>query len=128
MNRVERSSVELLQELVHEAQRLVHLELDLAKQELKELAMRNGIAVGLLAAGAVLILLGVLVALPVLVVLLVPDHVLAAEIWLAGYIVVGALLVLAGRLVLRLEAPPRTRSSLEETKRWALRQIKSNER
>ena len=129
MNRAERSSAELAQDIVHEAQDLVQLELQLAKQELKELAMRNGIAFGLLAFGTVLLVLAVLVVLPMLLLVVLWDqHVLGALIWLGGYVVVGAALLLAGRLLLRLEAPRRTLSSLEETKRWALRQIRSSDR
>lgn len=129
MNRAERSSAELAQDIVHEAQDLVQLELQLAKQELKELAMRNGIAFGLLAFGTVLLVLAVLVVLPMLLLVVLWDqHVLGALIWLGGYVVVGAALLLVGRLLLRLEAPRRTLSSLEETKRWALRQIRSSDR
>ncbi len=128
VNRAEQSSAELAQGIVHEAQDLVGLELDLAKQELKELAMRNGIAVGLLAFGALLLMLAVLVALPVLLVLSWSDHVLGAIIWLGTYVVIGAALALIGRLLLRLELPQRTLSSLEETRRWVLRQIRSNDR
>ena len=129
VNRAERSSAELAQDIVHEAQNLVQLEVRLAKQELKELAMRNGIAAGLLAFGTVLVLVAVLVALPVLLLVVLWDnHVLGAVIWLAGYVVVGLVLLLVGRLLLRLQPPRRTLSSLEETKRWALRQIRSNDR
>jgi uncharacterized membrane protein YdjX (TVP38/TMEM64 family) len=129
VNRAERSSAELAQDIVHEAQHLVQLEVQLAKQELMELAIRNGIAAGLLAFGTVLVLLAVLVALPVLLLVVLWDnHVLGAIIWLAGYVVVGLALLLAGRLLLRLQPPRRTLSSLEETKRWALRQIRSNDR
>ena len=129
VNGAERSSAELAQDIVHEAQSLAQLELQLAKQELKELAVRNGIAAGLLAFGTVLLMLALLVALPVLLLVVLWDqHVLGAIIWLAGYVVVGAVLLLAGRLLLRLEPPRRTLSSLEETKRWALRQIRSSDR
>ena len=128
VHRAEQSSAELAQDIVHEAQHLVRLELDLAKQELKELAIRNGIAIGLLAFGGLLLLLALLVALPVLLIVLWDNHVLGAIIYLTVYVVLGAALVLAGRLTLRLEAPPRTLASLEETKEWALRQIRSNSR
>ena len=128
VNRAERSSAELAQDIVHEANTLVRLELDLAKQELKELAIRNGVAIGLLVFGAVLVMLGLLVALPVFLILLWDQHVLGAAIYLGACVVLGAILLLAGRLALRLQPPRRTLASLEETKRWALRQIRSNER
>jgi hypothetical protein len=128
VNRADRSAAELAQDVVREAQDLIRLELDLVKQELRELAIRNAIAVGLLATGAVLFLLAVLVALPVLLVVLWDNHVLGAAIWLGVYALVGASLAVAGRLALRLEPPRRTLASLEETKAWVLRQIRSNDR
>jgi hypothetical protein len=129
VNRAERSSAELAQDIVHEAQDLVRLEVELAKQELRELATRNGIAAGLLVFGTVLLGLAVLVVLPLLLLVVLWDnHVLGAVIWLTAYVVAGAALLLAGRLLLRLEPPRRTLSSLEETKQWALRQIRSNDR
>jgi hypothetical protein len=129
VSRADRSSAELAQDIVHEAQDLVRLEVELAKQELRELATRNGIAAGLLVFGTVLLGLALLVVLPLLLLVVVWDnHVLGAVIWLTGYVVAGALLLLVGRLLLRLEPPRRTLSTLEETKRWALRQIRSNDR
>jgi len=128
VSRAERSSVELAQDIVHEAHDLIQLEIQLARQEVEELARRNGIAAALLTFGGLLVVLALLVALPVLVVLSVDNHVLAAAIWLAIYVVVGAVLLLVGRLLLRLELPPRTIASLEETKAWVLRQIRSHDR
>ncbi len=129
MNRAEQSSAELAQDIVHDAQGLVRLELQLARQELTELVWRNGIAAGLLMLGAVLMLLAMLVALPVLLLVVLWDkHVLGAIIWFGAYLVLGAALLLTGRLRLRLQPPRRTLTSLEETKRWALRQIRSNDR
>jgi uncharacterized membrane protein YdjX (TVP38/TMEM64 family) len=128
VNRPERSSAELAQDIVHDAQDLVQLEWQLAQQELKELAIRNAIAAGLLAFGTVFVLLAVLVALPVLLVLRSASPVLGAAIWLTGYVVGGAVLLLVGRLLLRLEPPRRTLSSIEETKQWVLRQIRSSDR
>jgi hypothetical protein len=128
VNSAERSSAELARDIVHEARDLVRLEVDLAKQELRELAIRNAIAIGMLVFGALLLVLVVLVALPVFLVLLWDRHALGAAIWIGAYVIIGAGLVLAGRLALRLEAPRRTLASLEETKEWALRQIRSNGR
>jgi uncharacterized membrane protein len=128
VDRGDRSSADLAQDLVQEAQDLIRLEIQLAKQEVRELVLRNGIAAGLLAFGALLMVLALLVALPVFLVVLWDDHVLGAAIWLGVYVVLGASLLLAGRLALRLEAPQRTLTSIQETKRWALRQIRSNSR
>ncbi len=118
------SSAELAQEIVQEAQDLVRLELELAKRELRELAFR----IGLVAAGALLLALALLVALPVFLVLLWWNHVLGAAIWLGVYALGGLALGLTGGVLLRLRPPLRTISSLQETKRWAVRQLRSNDR
>jgi hypothetical protein len=114
--------------VVQEAQELVRLNVQLGKQELRELAVRNGMAVGFLVFGALLLMLALLVALPVFLVLLWDNHLAGAAIWLGTYALVGASLALTGRLLLRLTPPQRTLASLEETKNWLLRQIKSNGR
>jgi uncharacterized membrane protein YqjE len=128
VDRPEPSSADLAQDIVREAQDLVRLELALAKRELWELAVRNGIAVGLLVLGVLLVMLAVLVALPVLLIVLWDNHVLGAAIWAGGCALLGLALLTAGRLALRLQPPRRTLTSLEETKEWALRQIRSNGR
>ncbi|HEY1456326.1 MAG TPA: phage holin family protein [Candidatus Dormibacteraeota bacterium] len=121
-------SGDLAAEVVHDAQRLVSLELALAKQELKDLAMANAIAAGLVAAGALVILLGVLVAVPVLVVVLVPDHWIAAVVWVAAYLLVGAVAVLVGKSRFQVKLPGKTLASLKENKEWAVRQMRSTVR
>jgi cytochrome c biogenesis protein CcdA len=118
----------LLASLIVDAQRLVALEVALARQELKELAVRNAVAVGVMAFGGLLAVLGILVALPVMVVELVPWHWQAAAAWAAAYVVIGLGLIVAGKARLRLELPPRTVESLKENKEWALRHVRSNSR
>lgn len=114
--------------VVADAQRLIALEIALAKQELKELAVRNAVASALMAVGGLLLVLGVLVAVPVLVVELVPWHWQAAAIWVVAYILVGVLLVLVGKARLNIGLPQRTLESLKENKEWALRHVRSNGR
>jgi hypothetical protein len=121
-------SAGLISSVVSDAQRLVSLEIALAKQEVKELVTTNAIAVGIMAAGGLLAVLGVLVALPVLVVELVPLHWLAAAVWVAAYAVIGLGLLLVGKSRLRIGPPKRTIESLKENKEWALRRVKSNGR
>lgn len=116
----------LLASLIVDAQRLVALEVALARQELKELAVRNAVAVGVMAFGGLLAVLGILVALPVMVVELVPWHWQAAAAWAAAYVVIGLGLVVAGKARLQLKLPPRTVGSLKENKEWALRHVRSN--
>ena len=118
----------LVASVVSDAQHLVALEIALAKQESKELAIANGIAAALIAVGAVLVVLGVLVGLPALVVWLVPWHWQAAAVWAGGYVVVGLILVITGKSRLRLRLLPRTMESLKENKEWALRRVRSNGR
>ena len=122
------SSRGLITSVISDAQRLVALEIALAKQEMKELAKRNAIAAGLVAFGGLLLVLGILVAVPSLVVILVPWHWEAAAVWVGAYVVIGLLLVLVGKARLRIGLPPRTVESLKENKEWALRRVKSNGR
>ncbi|TME03947.1 MAG: phage holin family protein [Chloroflexi bacterium] len=118
----------LIASVISDAQRLVSLEIALARQELKELATGNAIAAGLMAFGGLLLVFGLLVVLPSLVVILVPWHWQAAAVWLAAYMVVGLALVSIGKSRLQLRLPPRTIESLKENKEWALRRVKSNGR
>ena len=115
----------LIASVVGDAQRLVALEVALAKQELKELAVANAIAAGLLVFGALLALLGVLVAVPSMVVWLVPWHWQAAAVWAGAYVLLAVLLIMVARARLRFQVPPRTLESLKENKEWALRRVRS---
>jgi hypothetical protein len=124
----ETSSRGLIASVVSDAQRLVALEIALAKQEAKELATRNAIALGVIAFGGLLAALAVLVAAPVLVVMLVPWKWEAAAVWAAAYLVIGIGLIILGRARLQLRLPPRTMASLKENKEWALRRVRSNGR
>lgn len=119
---------DLAAEVIHDAQRLINLEIALAKQEAKDLVVANAIAASLVAAGGVLVTLGLLVAVPALIVVLVPTHWLAAAVWVSAYLVLGIVFVLVGRARFRLTLPPRTLASLKENKEWALRQIRSTVR
>jgi hypothetical protein len=116
----------LISSVVSDAQRLIALEVALAKQEAKELATGNAIALGLIAFGGLLLALGVLVALPALAVWLLPWHWQAAAVWAGSYVVIGLLLIIVGRTRLALRLPPRTIESLKENKEWALRRVRSN--
>ena len=118
----------LIASVVSDAQRLVSLEIALARQEIKELATGNAIAAGLIGLGGLLLVLGVLVALPAFVVLLVPWHWQAAAVWLGAYVLIGLVLIVLGKARLQLRLPPRTIESLKENKEWALRRVKSNGR
>jgi putative superfamily III holin-X len=121
-------SGDLAAEVVHDAQRLVNLEIALAKQEIKDLVLANAIAAGLVAGGGLLLILGLLVSVPTLVVVLVPWHWLAALAWIVLYVLLGIGLMLAGKARFALKLPARTLASLKENKEWALRQMRSTVR
>jgi len=133
MNTNPQRSGDLAAEVVQDASRLVNLEIALAKQELKELAIRNGIAIGLLAFGGLLCMLALLVAVPVAVVLLIAFGwtavaVIAAAVWAAIYLLIGVALLLVGKARLRIGLPARTIASLKETKTWAVHRLRSTTR
>jgi len=119
------SSPELAAGIVEEAERLVRLEIALAKAEIKELAITNAIAAGAFAGAAMLVLVTLLVAIPVLIVVAVEPHWLAALAWIVIYLVAAAGLALLGRAKLHIAIPERTVNSLKETKDWAIRQMRS---
>jgi len=121
-------SGELAAEVVQDVNRLVGLEIALAKQELKELAIRNAIAAACIAAGGLLVILALLVAVPVTIVMLVPWHWEAAAVWAVAYALLAAGLALYGRARLRITLPPKTVASLKETKTWALQRMRSTGR
>jgi hypothetical protein len=121
-------SGDLAAEVVQEAGRLVDLEIALAKQELRELGIRNAVALGLLGFGALLCVLALLVAVPVAIVLGTGSGWIGAAIWAGVYIVIGVVLLLVGRFRLRFELPSRTIASLKETKTWALHRLRSTPR
>jgi putative superfamily III holin-X len=122
------SSRGLIASVISDAQRLVALEVALAKQEAKELATANAIALGVIAFGGVLATLAILVAVPVLVVMLVPWKWEAAAVWAGAYLVIGLVMIFAGKARLQLRLPPKTMESLKENKEWALRRVRSNGR
>jgi len=115
-------------EVIHDAQRLVSLEIALARQEVKDLVMANGVAAGMVGLGGLLILLALLVAVPSFVVALVTWKWQATVVWIVGYALLGLGLVYWGRSRFALKLPARTLESLKENKEWVLRRMKSTVR
>jgi Flp pilus assembly protein TadB len=111
-------------EIVHDVQRLVDLEVRLAQQELRELAITNVVAAACVSTAGLLALVALLVALPVLVVEAVPWHWQAALVWVIANLVLASGLFLFGRSRVRLRLPTKTLDSLKENKEWALRQLR----
>jgi putative superfamily III holin-X len=126
-HRYDEPSAELAADIVESAQQLVRLEIALAKQEAKELAVRNGVAIGMMAAGGLLATLTLLVAVPVTIVLVFHSWI-AGLIWVIVYAIVAAVLILVGKSRLKIEAPQRTLSSLKETRAWLVHQLTTNGR
>jgi hypothetical protein len=123
--------IELIGQLGEELLRLVHQEIALAKQELREslrLTMSGAI---LIAVGALLALLAVIMLL-VLLVELVAAHALAAGVLALVFGGTAAGLVLVGKARLRVGPPeralPQTMASLKEDVAWAKQQLKRNEK
>lgn len=110
------STGELASGIVEDAQRLVRLEIELAKTELKEMALRNAVAMGLLLGTGALLFIALLVAVPVTLVLL-GGHWWWGLVWLGAYLVIGIVLALIGVKMLKLK-PQRTLDSMQETKEW----------
>ena len=110
------STAELASGIVEDAQRLVRLEIQLAKTELKEMALRNAVALGLLLVTAALVFVALLVAVPVTLVLL-GGHWWWGLVWTGAYLLVGIVLALIGVKLLKLK-PQRTLNSMQETKEW----------
>ena len=115
----------LAAEVVHDLNRLAGLEVELAKQELKELAVTNGIAVACFAVAGILAGIALLVAVPVIVVEAVPWHWQAAVVWAVAYALIATGLAMYGRMRLRVSMPQKTITSLKETKEWALQRMRS---
>ena len=121
----EKPTGQLLGGIIDDIQRLIELEVDLARTELKELARTNAIAAASFAVAGVLALLALLVALPVLIVAIVGLHWIAALVWLLLYVIAAAALALFGRSKLRIQAPTKTIDSLKENREWLVQRMKS---
>ena len=122
------SSRELVADAVQSVQRLVSLEIALAKQELRELLTTNLVAAACIAGAGFFAILALFVAVPMLVVVAVPWHWQAALVWVIAYAVVAGGLALYGKSRLNLRLPTKTIDSLKENKEWALHQLRSTKR
>jgi hypothetical protein len=122
-DRTKAGTTDLARGLVDDAQKLIELQIELAKTELKGLAIRNGVAIGLFLFAALLLVFAIFAGVPLIVVELVPNHGLTAIIFAAAYALVAIILALVGRSMLRLKPPQHTIAALKETKEWLVRQI-----
>ncbi len=114
---------ETLAELAEDTGRLVHLEIDLFKQELLDLVKRNAIAVGLLAGSVLTLFLG-LIFLQVWLIALIPHHAIAAMVITVLWLSATAVLAFFGKNRIKLAAPQISIQSLKEDLEWVKEQIK----
>ena len=120
-----RSTAALADELVHQVEHLIRLEKELAIQEVKELGLRNGIAAGLFGLAGVLVMTALFSGVMLLVYAIWP-HWWTVLITMGVYVGLAAIAALIGKIRLLIGPPPKTMRSLQETKDWALTQLKSN--
>ncbi|MFN2466348.1 MAG: phage holin family protein [Candidatus Dormibacteria bacterium] len=121
-----------LAEIAADAQKLVKLELALAKQEITELVKRNAVAIGMLAGAALcgLFVLYTLVALIVFAILSLffkrgmGHDAIALAVVLLIWGVAAAVLGLMGKSRLVFKMPEITIQTLKDDVEWAKTQIK----
>ncbi len=119
-------------EIAADAQRLVKLELELAKQEVTELVKRNAVAIGMLAGAALcgVFVLYTLVAAIVFGLLSLVFHrgmgydAIALVVVLLVWGMVAAVLALLGKSRLVFKMPEQTIQTLKDDVEWAKAQIK----
>lgn len=111
-------------DIVDDVQRLVELEIELVQQELKELAIRNGIALGLIAVGALGVLF-VLIFLQVALVTALPTPAwLNALVLALFWVIAAAILFYVGRMRIKIAPPEKTIQSIKEDVEWVKQQIR----
>jgi uncharacterized membrane protein YqjE len=114
---------ESISELASDTARLVHLEIELLKQELIELLKRNAIAAGMLA-GAGFAAFIFLIFLQVWLIELVSPHWLVATAIATFWLLLAVALALLGRARLKLSGPESSIKSIKEDVEWVKQQIK----
>lgn len=123
------SLVELGRMLVDEARDLIRKEIELAKVELKELLVRNALAVGLFAGAALLALIAFIILQVAFILTFWP-----AVQWIVAWCLFGFWLILTltvaliAKSKLKLKPPEKTISTIKGDIEWAKGQIHSNGR
>jgi len=127
----EKSIPELIRQIVQESTDLIQKEFQLLREELSSVIQQSAIAAGLIAAGAVLLFLGVAYLGITLMLLLA----LAITPWVSALIVTLVFLV-AGALVAywgysyfnKMKIAPRTKETLKEDAEWLRHPTRLNEK
>lgn len=109
--------------LVADVEKLVRLEVELAKQEITGLLKRNAIAVAMLVV-ALFGLFFAFIMFQVWLVVLIPHHAIVAGAIAGFWLLLAALLALIGKTRLKIEPPKATIQSLKDDLEWVKQQIK----
>ncbi len=127
----QRGLVDLTRVAVEDVLRLVQQEIQLARVEVKEMLVSTAKGSALLAIAGLFGLL-FLVFLFVTIALAFPlppsPHALVAGIETVVFLLLAAILGLIGKSRLRIQAPPKTMTSLKEDAEWAKHLLKRNEK
>jgi len=125
----QRGLVDLTRVALEDVLRLVQQEIQLARIELKEMLVSTAKGSALLAAAGLFGLL-FLIFLFVTIALIFPlpasPHALVAGIETVVFLALAAVLGLIGKGRLKLQAPPKTMTSLKEDAEWARNLLKRN--
>jgi hypothetical protein len=116
--------------IVDDAQHLWELELELVRQEAREIVVRNAWALGLMIGSGTLLFVVFFVAIP-LVIIEVAGHPLSVTVaWLVLDALAGVVLGVVGFRLVHVPDLTTTRSAraVLETKEWFLREINPNGR
>ena len=120
-----RGVLDLTRTAVDDLVRLVQQEIQLAKVELKEIAISGLQGGAMLAAAGVCLLVCFILAL-VAIALVFPPHALIAAIEAAIFLGAAIILALVGRSRLKIGPPEKTVTSLKEDAEWARRLLRRN--
>jgi len=124
----EKSLGQLFGDLVGETRTLIRQEIALAKTELSEKAAFAGRNVGIAAAGAMIILMGMLPILAGIVIALGHKIGYATSAFLVGilFVIIGAVLLMKALNALKSESmkPEQTAEQVKETKQWMKEQTR----
>jgi xanthine/uracil permease len=130
VGRDDRSVGELLGELMRETATLVQQEVNLAKTEMSQKAVKAGSNVGAIAVGGAVLYAGVLTLVAALILMLAHFQIMSP--WVAALVIgvaitiVGVVLVKKGMEALKHfdPAPRQTIETLKEDKEWVQQQLK----
>jgi uncharacterized membrane protein YqjE len=122
----QRGLVDLARVALEDLIRLVQLQIQLAKLELKELVIRNALALGLFLGAGFCLFVAFLMGLVTLALAFHNHQLLAAGVIAALFFVFCIGLGLSGLRFLKIGPPEKTLTSLKEDAEWARQVLKRN--